>query len=358
MKQIIKYFHRPGYRLQKCRESEERYRQLFENTPDAIFVHDLEGSIYVTNEACTTLTGYNAEELKHLAIMELLTEESWFIIGTIEQLLLTGEDADDLFEVKLVKKDKNVVFIDLSIRLIHDGRLIAFQCTARDVSEQKNMQENLQYYLQQTTRAEEEERKRIALELHDEAIQELIVLSRQLDLLDSRSQELSPENSLLLKESRRQTGDIIQSLRQLSQDLRPATLDRLGLTPAVGYFASEMTKSSGIVTKVNVVGNERRLPEEAELMLFRITQEALRNVWRHSQATKVEIYMEFSEQKIKVLISDDGKGFFMSDTRKDLAKDGKLGLAGMQERARLINGQLSIQSTPGKGTDITIEAPI
>jgi signal transduction histidine kinase len=220
------------------------------------------------------------------------------------------------------------------------------------------MQENLEYYLQHATRAQEEERKRIALELHDETIQDLVVLSRQLDVLATKGKELSVENSQLLKELRQETKNIIQSLRNLSQDLRPATLDRLGLLSALENLTSEITKYSGIDMKVSVLGAERRLPEEVELVFFRITQEALRNVARHSKATRSEITLEFGEQKVRISVSDDGKGFSVPEKINDLSQDGKLGLVGMQERARLISGHLSIHSEPGKGTNVTVEALI
>jgi len=145
----------------------------------------------------------------------------------------------------------------------------------------------------------------------------------------------------------------------LSQDLRPAALDRLGLLPALEWLASDVTEYSGIVTKVNILGKQRRLPEEVELVLFRITQEALRNVWRHSQASKAEIKVEFEQNKTRITVSDDGEGFNLPDKIGDLARDGKLGLAGIQERAQLVGGTLTVQSRPGGGTSIsvTVESP-
>jgi len=110
--------------------------------------------------------------------------------------------------------------------------------------------------------------------------------------------------------------------------------------------------------EVKTNGAERRVAPEAELVLFRIVQEALRNVWRHSQATSAELLVEFAESTTKITISDDGKGFASPETIGDLVRDGKLGLTGMQERARLLGGSLTVESEPGKGTTVTIEAPI
>ena len=104
-----------------------------------------------------------------------------------------------------------------------------------------------------------------------------------------------------------------------------------------------------------MLGKERRFPEEVELVLFRITQEALRNVWRHAHATKAEITVEFGEGKTRLTVSDNGKGFNLPEKIGDLARDGKLGLAGMRERVQLIGGTLTAQSQQGKGTSITVE---
>jgi two-component system sensor histidine kinase DegS len=330
---------------------------MFKNANDAVFIHDLKGNIFITNGACVTLTGYTVDELHRMKLEELFSEDKWFVIRTMEQLVLTGEENVIPVDTKLIKKDKSEIFIRLSFCVVPTSNAPIFQCTLRDISEHKRMQDSLQYYLLQATRAQEEERKRIALELHDETIQDLVALSRQIDMLDSRGKDLSLENSLLVKQIRQHTTDIIQSLRQLSQDLRPATLDRLGLLPALRHLASESTKTSRICTKVNTQGTERRLPEEIELVLFRITQEAMSNIWRHSQAINADITLEFSEHKIKVIIKDDGRGFNLPEVLNNSARDGKLGLVGMQERAKLINGQLHILSESGKGTSISIETP-
>jgi len=221
--------------------------------------------------------------------------------------------------------------------------------------EQKHLRENLRYYLREVTKAQEEERKRISRELHDETIQSLVVLSRRLDVLSSNSKGMTEEARLRMEELREQVNDTIQSVRRLSQDLRPAALDRLGLLPALEWLTTDAAKYSGISTSVKVIGTERRLSEEVELVLFRITQEALRNVWRHSQATKAEITVRFDESRTCITIADNGKGFKLSKSMGELARDGKLGLAGMQERAQLLNGTVTVESEPGKGTRVIVD---
>jgi signal transduction histidine kinase len=233
---------------------------------------------------------------------------------------------------------------------------VAFQHIARDITEQRRMNENLRFYFRQATRAQEEERKRISHELHDDTIQSLVVLSRQLDAL-ANDPGLSGENRARLEELWHRTDSVLQGVRRLSQDLRPAALDRLGLLPAVELLASEVTGYSKVATRVNTLGKEHRLPEEVAIALFRITQEALRNVWRHSGATRADITIDFTDGRTKITVSDNGKGFQIPEKMGDLAKHGKLGLAGMQERAQLVGGTLTVQSKPGQGTTITVEAP-
>ncbi|MBI2906212.1 MAG: PAS domain S-box protein [Chloroflexi bacterium] len=341
----------------RLRASEERYRQLFENAHDAIWLHDLEGNIIAANKACVKLTGYVPEELNQVNAIDLLSESS--AIGAAEQELMKGEGAGFVSEAKLIRKDGTEAFIQLSTSpVFSNGKATAFQHIARDVTEEKKMKENLRFYLGQVTRAQEEERKRIARELHDDTIQALVVLSRQLDELAPDGKGLPEDKQAVLDNLRQQTNNIMQDVRRLSQDLRPATLDRLGLIPALEWLACEIEKLSSIKVEVKVQGAERRLPAEVELVLFRIAQEALRNVWRHSQATHAQMVVEFLEARIKIAVTDDGKGFDLPEDSGDLVKGGRLGLAGMQERVQLLSGVLKIESAPGKGTTVRIEAPI
>ena len=133
-------------------------------------------------------------------------------------------------------------------------------------------------------------------------IQELIILSRELDDLTSRGKGLSKEKKLRLEGLLNQINNTIEGVRRLSQDLRPATLDRLGLLSALEWLISDMRKYSGIALDIKVHGAERRFPAELELMLFRITQEALANIWRHSEASKAEVVLEFNKDVIKRII--------------------------------------------------------
>jgi PAS domain S-box-containing protein len=343
---------------QELKTSEERYRQLFENAHDGIWIHDLEGNFISANRATEIMTGYTREELYKLNVKSFLSDESLDLAHRIRSKLLNDEPVEQPYEQRVFRRDGSEGYLQIATSVVMDkGKPVGFQHIGRDITEQRRLNENLRFYLQQATRAQEEERKRISHELHDDTIQALIVLSRQLDALASDGKGLSKEVRLRLEELWKRTDSVLQGVRRLSQDLRPAALDRLGLLSAVEWLASEVTKYSGIATRVNMVGKEHRLPEEVAIALFRITQEALRNVWRHSGATSAEITIDFSDSRTKITVSDNGKGFILTGKVGDLAKHGKLGLAGMQERAQLVGGTLTVRSGLAGGTSITVEAP-
>lgn len=277
-------------------------------------------------------------------------------------IFISNSPMDAAFEAGAVFVIGNVLALGFSsLRKEREYRtqLEAAQERQQQVAEELRLtQENLRHYLQQATMVQEEERKRISHELHDDTIQALVVLSRQLDALATGDSGLSEDARRQLEDLWQQTDNILKGVRRLSQDLRPAALDRLGLLPALEWLASSVKGYSGIAAGVEVIGTERRLPEEVAIALFRITQEALRNVWRHSDATDVRIQVEFTEdKKTRITVTDNGKGFDLPDMLTDLARNGKLGLTGMQERAQLAGGTLTVQSQPGSGTSITVELP-
>ena len=344
--------------VEQLRASEERYRELFENAHDAIWLHDLDETIMAANRSFVRLTGYALDELGDVKASHLIAGGCLDRVKGVEDEIGKDETGGYLSEVTLVKKDRSEASIQLSTSpVFRNGELAGFQHIARDVTEEKRMKENLRFYLGQVTRAQEEERMRIARELHDETSQALVVLSRQLDELASTPRGLSKDKRAALEDLRQQTNSVMEGVRRISQDLRPPTLDRLGLLPALEWLAANVSRGSGIEVKVQTRGAGRRLSSDVELLLFRIAQEALNNVWRHSGATRAEVAVEFEDNKARMTIRDNGKGFDLPDSVSDLTRHGKLGLAGMQERARLLGGSAAVESTPGKGTTISIEAP-
>ncbi len=224
--------------------------------------------------------------------------------------------------------------------------------------ENARLYENMRFYVQQITKAQEDERKRIARELHDDTAQALVDLSRRIDDLATSSEPLSETVIGRLEEFQELIDSVLRDVRRFSRDLRPSVLDDLGLLPALEWLTLNLMQEDGIKTELKVYGTRRRLPPEAELALFRIVQEALSNIRKHSQASRVVTAVEFSEGRVKITVDDNGQGFELSGRTDDLAAMGKLGLIGMHERARLLDGTLTVHSKPGKGTTIAVDVPV
>lgn len=340
-------------------ESEQSYRALFESAYDAIWVHDMDGTILTANDALSVLCGYPLDELVGMSVKQFIGNESdRKLAGEIKKKLLSGGRIDAPYEMNLVRKDGTKLITIITTNLVNvENDIKAFQNTARDVTNEKRMEENLRYYLQQITRAQEEERKRIARELHDDTTQLLLSLSRQLDNFIRNEHNYTEDQVAFLKDIQEQVNKGVQSVHRYAQDLRPSLIDDLGLMAALRSLVKRAQEYNEIEISLKVKGKERRLPSEVELLMYRVIQEALNNIWKHSQATQSHIDIRFSEKQVNVNISDNGIGFEISDTIGDLAQTGKLGLIGMQERARLLGATLSFKSSPGKGTRVLFSLP-
>jgi signal transduction histidine kinase len=226
------------------------------------------------------------------------------------------------------------------------------QSAAENIEKQRKIQENLRTYVTRVSQAQEAERKRIARELHDETAQALVVVLRRLDDLASN------KGGITANDIREEVRKILEGVRHYSQELRPSILDNLGLIPAINWLASDLNKNYGIKVETQIEGKQRMLPTESELTLFRIIQEALTNIRKHSQAGEAGVKIEFLDHKVKITIQDNGLGFEVPARVGDFTTLGKLGMIGMQERAHLIGGTFHIKSQPGEGTVITVEAPV
>ncbi len=339
-------------------ESEKSFRTLFECASDAIWVNDLKGNIQTANTASAELTGYSMEELLKMNVKSFLSEESLKLAKNVRYKLIEQKPFVFPYEQKLIKKDSSEALCMITTNLITpDGELKGFQNIARDVTEEKRMEENLRYYLQQITRAQEEERRRIARELHDDTAQVLGSLSRQLDNFIRKNQRLAPDDVLFLKDLVAQLNRGTQDAHRFSQALRLSVLDDFGLIPALRSLVKSLQEYSGILMDLKVPAEERRFSAAVELLLFRIVQEALNNTVKHSLASEARVLMDYVSDKIRVTISDNGQGFELPARLDDLPRSGKLGLTGIQERTRLLDGTLKVKSTQGKGTTLILEVP-
>ena len=204
----------------------------------------------------------------------------------------------------------------------------------------------------------EEERMRIARDMHDGPAQSMANLVLQAEilerLLDRNPKQLVSE----LAEFKNSVRNALEETRQLIFDLRPMTLDDLGLIPTLRKFIKEYGDRYGLATRFNVVGQERRLPGNIEGVLFRIIQEALTNVHKHARAKMAEVTMSLQPTRVTVVVKDDGQGFDVARTEANLHKNKNLGLLSMRERAELEKGALEIRSQPGRGTEVKVEIPL
>ncbi|OGO39227.1 MAG: hypothetical protein A2147_05460 [Chloroflexi bacterium RBG_16_57_8] len=344
---------------QKERSLAAQHQSIFENASDAIWVHDAGGRILAANRALTKLSGYSQGDLASIESERLFNADDLTTLKGIEERMLRNEVQGDTREIRALKKDGTEVIVELTTTLSGlDGRTPGVQHIARDVTESRRMQENLRLYTQAVTKAQEEERNRIARELHDETIQQLIALSHQLEDFAHGNRHLSPDDVRLLDALRQRVKDSLEGVRRFSRDLRPPMLDDLGLISSLEWLTSRSAEGAAPGVEFRIVGDVRRFAPEAELAVFRIVQEALVNVRRHARATKVDLTVEFSEGKTTIIVRDNGRGFEPPGMLGDLSRKGRLGLIGMEERARLLGARLSIQSQPGKGTMVTVEVPM
>lgn len=332
------------------------FQELFTKANDAIWIHDFEGRLVTGNRAALKLIGYEPQELIGEEATKFLTLEGVRLAREVRQKLLAGEPIEQPYEQRVVKRDGTEAILMLTTSLLGDeGTLPTFQNIGRDVTRERQLQENLHLYVRRITQAHEEERKRIARELHDDTIQAMIVLSRQMDNLLSNDLEGSAMISQL-ERIRDELDEALARTRRFIQDLRPPTLDYLGVIPALRELLTQLKQDAKIETELKIDGLEHHFAPEDELMIYRIVQEALSNIWKHSQATKAEVVIEFDQARTRVTIRDNGKGFDLAQVPA-FVPAGKIGLAGLQERASLLKGKLAVDSKQGEGTTVTLEIP-
>jgi two-component system sensor histidine kinase UhpB len=361
--------------VEQLQAQEARYRQLTENANDLIFAVDTEGLFTYINRRVEAVLGYTPQELLGKSIESLVTPNSLPAVREHLRRGLADPAYRPSYELELIRKDGTLAYVEVSsATLMEGGRIVGRHGIARDITERvrleqeiarrqaelsasRQRQTELRDYIALTTRAVEEERRRIARELHDDTAQALVAISRRLDAVSDLISRSPEQAAARLAEAQDLLDQTLTSLRRFSRDLRPAILDDLGLVPALEWLMSELGREphGKLVTRCEVLGEPRRLPPEVELGLFRIAQEAVQNVRRHSEATAATLTLQFGPTETYLEITDNGRGFLTSEMR---AESGiHLGLAGMQERAQLLGGTYTVQSTPGQGTTVSVSVP-
>jgi signal transduction histidine kinase len=222
-------------------------------------------------------------------------------------------------------------------------------------------QRSLHGYIGAITAAQEDERRRLARELHDDTLQALIALKQRVQLAQLELQSASREPAVELDELNKitlLTEQTIENLRRLTRAMRPVYLEDLGLVPALEMLARETGASIGVSMEFQSQGIVMRLPTSTELALYRMAQEACSNIARHAHTKHAELKIDFSPDTLKLKVEDDGVGFVLPDNLAEYTTNGHFGLLGLHERAELIGATLSIKSSAGKGTSLTVTLPV
>jgi len=355
----------------------EMLSKITNGSPIPSFVINKQHKVTHWNTAIESLSGISSQEI-------IGTDEQWRSFyaekrPAMADLIVDGASADEIEAYYWGKYKKSHLidgayeaedfFPDLgeSGKWLHftaspikneGGEIIGAIETLQDITEEKQLQENMRFYVQLITKAQEDERKRIARELHDDVSSSLLILTQRLDTIIPsnrlRKSQALKENLEIL---RSQAIEALERLRRCAQDLRPRILDDLGLIAALEWMAEDTEKNYGIKAHVDVIGTERGLSTEVQLLLFRIAQEALSNIRRHAEASTATVKLEFRDDNIRMTVSDNGKGFEVPQRIEDLAGVGRLGIMGMYERAQLLGGALEIKSKLGEGTQVVAELP-
>ena len=352
-------------RERALRESEERYRTFFETSKDPVFITSKDGRWLDSNHAAVELFGYeNKDELMNSKMPEFFEnpEERKRYQEIIEEHGFVKD-----FSVNLQKKGGSIInaLITSVARKDQDGNVIGYQGTLADITERKQAEEalleserRLRFLSSQLIAAQENERRRISLELHDEMGQSLTAVDLNLAEIEKElPSDLAPMIREKLAEARSITEQASEQIGALSLYLRPLMLDDLGLVPTLRWYLNRYSKRTNVEVKFEAIDMDERLDTNVETVFYRIVQEALNNIAKHAEAKQVIVRLECKGEAIAGCIKDDGKGFDVNEILMRHPKDG-IGLIGMKERAAVLGGSLSIQSRKGHGTQISVEIPL
>ena len=313
----------------RTEQARARYSGLFETTRSPILVVAIDGLVRELNPAAARF--FSAAAGSKLADLIGVEAAADVLRGRPPELLtpVRGELETMLHPV---------------VTNFQDEGTASLQIVLLDVTKERQQQKRMKDFAAYIVRGQEEERRRLSQELHDDSLQTMLYLSLKLD--HSTQQPMSKEVAESLDEGRRIALEAAGGLRRLSRELRPWSLEDLGLPAALRQLGSEFQDQVGIETAITVEGTPRRLDGALELALFRVAQEALRNVGRHARATRVSVTLKFAPSRTLLTVTDDGAGFSVPKVRA--AGDG--GLFAMQERCALFGGEVRVRSRPGHGT--------
>jgi len=343
---------------ESLRESEERFRSLVENATIGIYRTTPQGRILMANPAVVAML--KCESLEELLARNL--EEHGFEPGYPRQAFRERIERDGEvrgLEAAWTRQDGSAVFVRESAHVVRgeSGNVLYYDGIVEDITERRQAEETLQRSRDQlraltarVQRVREEERTRVAREIHDELGQDLTAI--KIDL-SSLSQEFSADKKQQCESILKLVDETIQSLRRISTELRPAILDAAGLVAAIEWAVEEFGARTGTKCRLDLPPDDVVIDQERATALFRILQETLTNVARHANATEVKVRLAKADGTLTLEVHDNGKGV----GRAQLSHSASLGILGMRERALVLGGKLTITGGPGKGTTVRVQIP-
>jgi PAS domain S-box-containing protein len=340
------------------RESEERYRSLFDQAMDAIWLLRPDGTGNVVNKAWLDLFGYDAADIPSLTAMDLYADPA-DRADFLRRIAETGYVRD---EVRFKRKDGTVFECERSVAALKDaaGRVVSFQGVIRDITERKRAakelaesRENLRLLAQRVQEAREEERTAIARELHDRVGQTLTAVKLDIERLRKVVEESHPELSRLVDGMTKLVDDGADDVRRISSDLRPGALDDLGLAGAIEWQLDQLRPRTDLVLTFRCDEGDCELDASRRTALFRVFQELVTNVVRHAGAKKVDVSLRREPGALVLDVIDDGCGIDAAQVNDRHS----IGIVGMRERLLPYGGELHIEGVPGQGTVARVTLP-
>ena len=331
-------------------QAKQLFQYLFEQASLGIAVEDFEGNLLLANPALCSMLGYREEELCGMNCSQFANPEDSQDDWALFQQLRAGVIEKYSLEKRYVSKHGDQLWGHLNVSLLRngDGESPLVFALVEDITERKRSEEALSSMSLKLIEAHEQERNRIGRELHDDIAQRLALVAVQLDQVQQDIPDSGSELGRRIGDLRNQTTDIANDVQLLSHELHSSKLEYLGIIEAAKNFCREFGERQRVEIDFQSYDMPAALPTGLSLPLFRVLQEALRNAAKHSGVKNFEVKLWGSAEDIQLTVSDLGIGFDSEATTKGSG----LGLTSMQERLRLVGGELSINSKPKRGTTI------
>lgn len=336
------------------RQSEEKSRTMLDHMDEGYYEMDLAGNLTFFNETYCRGLGYSREELIGANYRRVIFEEDADrMYELFLQLYRTGELVEGI-SCRAVRKDGSIIFIESSANPLRNerGEIIRFRGIGRDITTQRRMEQQLDGLVKNTLDAQEAERERICLDVHDGVTQTMASTFQYLQTLGTTLPEDIPGRQLLLKAESLVKQSIRES-REVINSLQPATLKGLGLIPTLRQELRQLRRETG--WRVGFSVNATKLPSTIEMGLYRIIHEALANIRKHAKSNRVRVEITSANGQVTVWVKDWGIGF--DPEHIDMGERKTIGLLSMRKRAELLQGTCDIQSTLGQGTTVCVKIP-